>query len=237
MKIALIGYGRMGREIEAIAIDRGHTISAKISRNDPIEKAIGSDVAIEFSTPNGVINNLRGCLTLKLPVVCGTTGWKDDEDEIVSRFEKENGTLLYASNFSLGVNLFFEMNRKLAQIMSDRSYKPEIKETHHIHKLDAPSGTAISLADDLVANNAGINSWEHDPIKTNSSILPIYALRKEEVNGIHTVTYRSDDDCISMTHEAYSRKGFALGAVIAAEWLIGKTGVYGMRDILNLKNK
>lgn len=235
MRIALIGYGKMGKVIEKIARERGHQIVAALSRKDNLEEAAKADVAIEFTTPESAVNNLLGCLKMGLPVVCGTTGWDDQKPDIESKFRSKNGSLIHATNFSLGVNLFFVLNEKLAGIMNGRDYKPEISETHHIHKLDAPSGTAISLAEGLLSHHDGYEEWQlTDEEQVSEQKLPITAIRKDEVNGLHQVSYKSSEDRISIKHEAFSRSGFALGAVIAAEWLKDKKGIYSMRDVLAL---
>ncbi len=231
MKIALLGYGRMGKEIEKIALGREHSIviKADIKSSYNINDA---DVAIDFSVPNAAVSNISNCLTNNVPVISGTTGWLDAYEDMVSLCEKSEGAFLYASNFSLGVNITFEINKQLAKLMKSQSqYNVEIEEIHHTKKLDAPSGTAISLAEDII-NETNYRSWSLD--KKDDLSIPMTSKRIEAVPGTHTVLYTSDEDSISLNHTAKSRKGFALGAVIAAEWIHGKTGVFSMKDVLNI---
>ena len=231
MKVALLGYGRMGKEIEKIAIERGHTIIIKADEKSTYDIA-SADVAIDFSIPSAAVNNIANALKNNIPVISGTTGWLDDYDSIVTLCKEENGAFLYASNFSLGVNIVFEVNRQLAKLMkSQPRYKLDIEEIHHTQKLDAPSGTAISLAEGIISETKH-TSWSLDG--SGEDIIPIIAKRIEGVPGTHTVTYKSDEDTISLNHTAHSRKGFALGAVIAAEWIHGKIGVFSMKDVLNI---
>jgi len=231
MKIALLGYGRMGKEIEKIALERGHTIVIKADVDSSYDITI-ADVAIDFSIPNAAVNNISKALKNNVPVISGTTGWLDDYNTVVDLCKKTEGAFLYASNFSLGVNLAFEFNRQLARLMkSQTQYKIDIEEIHHTQKLDAPSGTAITLAEGII-NETNHTSWALD--ETGEHKIPITAKRIEGVPGTHTVTYKSNEDSISLNHTAYSRKGFALGAVIAAEWIHGKTGVFSMKDVLNI---
>ena len=229
MKIGIIGYGKMGKAIEKVAIDRGHLISFKTNNCD-INLINDVDVTIEFSTPESAFTNIKNCIDTNVPVVSGTTGWLEDLDDIKKLCDKKNGSFLYASNFSLGANLFFELNKKLAHLMSDKNqYKTSIDETHHIHKVDKPSGTAITLADDIISNsrykNWELGSSSKDKININSS-------REKEVNGVHKVVYSSENDIISIKHEALNRNGFALGAVISAEWLVNKKGCFSISDML-----
>ena len=229
MKIGIIGYGKMGKAIEKVAIDRGHLISFKTNNCD-INLINDVDVTIEFSTPESAFANIKNCIDTNVPVVSGTTGWLEDLDDIKKLCDKKNGSFLYASNFSLGANLFFELNKKLAHLMSDKNqYKTSIDETHHIHKVDKPSGTAITLADDIISNsrykNWELGSSSKDKININSS-------REKEVNGVHKVVYSSENDIISIKHEALNRNGFALGAVISAEWLVNKKGCFSISDML-----
>lgn len=229
MKIALLGYGRMGQAIEKIAIDRGHTIVAKIDKDNP-DEAYEADVAINFSIPTAAYENITSAINKKIPVVCGTTGWLDQLDEVESLCQQNEGAFLYASNFSLGVNLFFELNAKLAEMMQKQPlYTASIEEIHHTQKLDKPSGTAITLAEGIPS--AG-NVWHL--IEDNGEGVPITSIRKDEVPGTHTVTHRSEIDEISITHTAHNRTGFALGAIIAAEWIQNKKGIFSMRDVLQL---
>ena len=229
MKIALLGYGRMGQAIEKIAIDRGHTIVAKIDKDNP-DEAYEADVAINFSVPMAAYENITSAIDKKIPVVCGTTGWLDRLDEVETLCQQNEGAFLYASNFSLGVNLFFELNVKLADMMQKQPlYTASIEEIHHTQKLDKPSGTAITLAEGIPS--AG-NVWHL--VEDNGEGVPITSIRKDEVPGTHTVTHRSETDEISITHTAHNRTGFALGAVIAAEWIQDKKGIFSMRDVLQL---
>ena len=233
MKIALLGYGRMGKEIEKIALERGHSIVIKADVNTSYN-ITDADVAIDFSIPNAAVGNIANALKNKIPVISGTTGWLDEYDSMVSLCKETNGAFLYASNFSLGVNIAFEINRQLAKLMkSQTQYKLDIEEIHHTHKLDAPSGTAITLAEGII-DETDYNTWALD--SSGEGKIPITAKRIEGVPGTHTVTYTSDVDSISFNHTAHSRKGFALGAVIAAEWIHGKTGVFSMKDVLEMNN-
>ncbi len=234
MKIALLGYGRMGQVIERIAIERGHEIVLKKSRTETFEGLENADVAIDFSIPEAAVNNISACFENGIPVVSGTTGWLEHYSNVVKLCEQSNGAFIYSSNFSLGVNIFFEMNAYLAKIMSQfNQYSIAIEEIHHTKKLDAPSGTAITLADAII-NNSDYSSWGLNEAKNNDELV-IKAQRIAEVPGTHIVTYQSDIDTIEIKHEAHNREGFALGAVVAAEWLFGKNGVYSMKDVLNLK--
>ena len=232
MKIALLGYGRMGKAIEKIAEKRGHEIVAKIDKNNPLDSLNNADVAINFSVPNAALANITNALNVGIPVVCGTTGWLDHKKEVDALCNKLEGAFLYASNFSLGVNLFFELNKKLASYMQGfPEYKVEIEEIHHTQKLDAPSGTAITLAEGVI-DNSEHKQWHLDGEVPEG--FPIKALRENDVPGTHTVSYHSEIDSIEITHTAHSRTGFALGAVVAAEWILEKKGVFGMRDVLGL---
>ena len=229
MKIGIIGYGKMGKAIEKVAIDRGHLINFKTNNCD-LNLINDVDVTIEFSTPESAFTNIKNCIDSNVPVVSGTTGWLEDLDDIKKLCDKKNGSFLYASNFSLGANLFFELNKKLAHLMSDKNqYKTSIDETHHIHKLDRPSGTAITLADDIISNSRYKN-WELD--SNSKDKININSSREKEVNGVHKVVYSSENDIISIKHEALNRNGFALGAVISAEWLVNKKGCFSISDML-----
>ena len=236
MKIALLGYGKMGKSIEIIAKDRGHQISLKIDSKNfnylTIESFNEIDVAIDFSTPSTAKNNIELALKSKTPIISGTTGCLEQIEEMKNLCLVENTAFLYASNFSLGVNLFFELNKKLALLMSNhQNYEVSMKEIHHTQKLDAPSGTAISLAEQVINSQGLKKEWVLDT-KTKPEELLIEASRKNKVPGTHIVKYESDIDSITIEHEAHSREGFALGAVIAAEWLAPKKGVYTMKDVL-----
>ncbi len=233
MKIALLGYGKMGKTIEEIALERGHMITLKV--DEDIESYdltnLDADVAIDFSVPEAAFKNITTCFELGIPVVSGTTGWLDHYDKAVEVCEKHDAAFLYASNFSIGVNLFFELNEKLAEMMKNlEEYSVEVEEIHHAQKLDSPSGTAISLAQQIIANNPNKISWQLDHAENDE--IPIYAKREADVPGTHTVSYRSEIDSIEIKHTAHSRQGFAKGAVIAAEWLKGKEGIYRMQDVL-----
>lgn len=232
MKIALLGYGKMGKMIEQTAISRNHDIVLKVDVETKGFDISAADVAIDFSTPSSAFNNIRMCIENKVPVICGTTGWLDNYDEAVSLCNKNEGAFIYASNYSLGVNIFFQLNENLAQIMKNLSqYDVRIEEIHHTQKLDAPSGTAITLAEGII-NNSLKSGWKLEHASENE--IPITAKRIGAVPGTHTVSYTSNIDSIDIVHTAYNREGFALGAVVAAEWIIGKKGVFTMKDVLNL---
>lgn len=238
MNIALIGYGKMGKEIEKIAVSRGHQIKLIIDVNNPadliVENLRKCDVAIEFTIPDSAVTNYNICFEAGIPVVSGTTGWLDKKEEVIKKCNGTNGTFFYASNFSLGVNLFFELNKKLTELMATRNeYNVELTEVHHIHKLDAPSGTAISLAEDIVEILPGKTSWVNDKTPAENE-LNIKSERRGEVPGIHTIKYESEVDFIEITHSSKSRTGLALGAVLAAEYCMGKKGVLTMKDLLNI---
>ena len=231
MKIALLGYGRMGKIIERIALERGHSISHRITEDIESVDLSNTDVAIDFSIPKAAFTNIKTCIKNKLPVISGTTGWLDNYEQAVNLCEAENSAFLYASNFSIGVNLFFELNEKLAKIMDPfQNYSVEIEEIHHLQKLDAPSGTAITLAEGIIANSDKEN-WNLDVTESEKTI-PIVAKRIENVPGTHIVNYSSAVDEIEIKHTAHNRKGFAKGAVIAAEYISNKKGVFTMNDVL-----
>ena len=234
MKIALLGYGRMGKAIELIAIERGHDVVAKIDQDETYGNLSDADVAINFSIPEAAAENIKTALKINIPVVCGTTGWLNQLKEIEDFCKAKNSAFIYASNFSVGVNLFFKLNEILAKLMSShKSYQASMKEIHHIHKLDAPSGTAITLAEGIVGQSDYTQWTINKVIKEN--MLPVEVDRTGEVPGTHTIKYESSVDSITIEHEAHSRKGFALGAVIAAEWIQDKKGVFSMKDVLSLK--
>ena len=233
MKIALFGYGKMGKTIERLALERGHEIVAKIDKDNTEGELTEADVAIDFSIPSEAFNNINKCFDLNIPVVSGTTGWLNKFDEAATNCSLKNGAFIYASNYSLGVNLFFELNSQLAKMMARfKEYNVALEEIHHTQKLDAPSGTAISLAEGIIANSSKEN-WALDVTKNNNEI-PIVAKRIDKVPGTHTITYDSIVDEIEIKHTAKNRDGFALGAIIAAEWLQHKKGVYTMKDVLGL---
>ena len=236
MNIAIIGYGKMGHEIEKICRERGHTIVCTIDMNEEdkfeSEEFKSAQVAIEFSSPESALNNYRRAFAANVPVVSGTTGWLDNIDEVKQACEKEGQTFFYASNFSLGVNILFAVNKYLANIMNDfPEYNVHIEETHHIHKLDAPSGTALTIADGILESIERKKQWKLDE-QNSGDDLKINSFREGEVPGIHTIKYESEVDSIVLTHDAKSRKGFALGAVVAAEFTAGKKGFLGMKDML-----
>jgi 4-hydroxy-tetrahydrodipicolinate reductase len=232
MKLALLGYGRMGKAIEKIAEERGHQIVCKVDKELLSGSLDQADVAINFSVPSAAVENINTALKNAIPVVCGTTGWLDDYQKVTDSAIANETAFLYASNFSIGVNLFFKLNKTLAQMMTpQKEYKVAMEETHHIHKLDAPSGTAITLAEDII-NNSDATNWKLDEVGENT--ISIKSLREGEVPGTHSIKYKSPIDEISIEHKAHNRTGFALGAVIAAEWIAGKKGVYKMEDVLNL---
>jgi len=237
MNIALIGYGKMGKAIEEIAVSRGHKISVKFNGQNPLESSQlrTTDVAIEFSQPNLVVKHIKLCADGQIPIVVGTTAWGEHLQEIIDHIGKREASLIYSSNFSIGVNLFFEMNKHLARLMNDHSeYKAAITEIHHIQKIDAPSGTAMTLAKDLISNHPTYSSWKLTGQSENmeKSDLPISAIREENVSGTHIINYTSEIDTLSIIHQAHNRKGFALGAVIAAEFVYNKQGIFTMSDIL-----
>lgn len=233
MKIALFGYGKMGKTIERLALRRGHEIIAKIDIDTVDNDISNADVAIDFSIPAKAFENISRCFNTNIPIVCGTTGWLDKFEEAKDLCKTKDGAFIYASNYSLGVNIFFELNKQLAKIMAKFSdYTISLEEIHHIQKLDAPSGTAISLANDIIANTDK-NNWVLDVTKDDDSI-PIVAKRIENVPGTHMVRYNSEVDELEIKHSAKNRDGFALGAIIAAEWLQNKKGVYTMQDVLNI---
>ena len=240
MKIALVGYGKMGKTIEQIALSRGHEIVSIIDINNPddFESAAfkSADVAIEFTTPATAFDNYMKCFAANVPVVSGTTGWTARMSEIKEMCEKEGKTFFYASNFSIGVNIFFALNKYLAKVMNNfPSYDVRMTEVHHIHKLDAPSGTAITLAEGILENIDRKDRWTLETAEKaeKATDLPIHAIREGEVPGIHEIIYESDVDTISIKHDAKSRAGFALGAVVAAEFTAGKKGFLGMSDLFH----
>ena len=231
MNIALIGYGKMGQIIDKIATQRGHNIVVKLNETPKAENLAGIDVAIEFSQPEVAFENIKICLENKIPVICGTTGWLGRKQEIEQIAEQNRSAFIYSSNFSLGVNLFFALNEKLANLMRNIDcYTTQLEEIHHIHKKDAPSGTAISLAEGIMKENPKFESWKLGD--TEGDILGINAIRDGEVPGTHSVRYCSEVDEIEIKHTAFSREGFALGAVLASEWIIGKEGIFKMKDVL-----
>ena len=257
MNIIILGYGKMGHEVEQVALQRGHKIIARIDNSSELEnlKTLKSEkrsdseevVAIEFSTPATALNNIYSCFDMNIPVVCGTTAWYQHLDEVKSRCENENQALFYAPNFSIGMNIMFMLNKQLAKLSENYNYRLNLTETHHIHKLDKPSGTAVKLAEDIIENNDNYKSWELNQLTidnlqltsnneqlTIGKVLPVEAIREGDVFGIHEVKAESDCDIIQLRHEAFSRKGFATGAVIAAEFLLGKKGIFTMENLLKI---
>ncbi|MCL6461581.1 MAG: 4-hydroxy-tetrahydrodipicolinate reductase [Flavobacterium micromati] len=234
MKIALLGYGKMGQVIERIALERGHEIVLKKDENNTFEGLSLADVAIDFSIPTAAVTNISSCFNNNVPVISGTTGWLEHYDEMVALCKATKGAFISSSNFSLGVNVFFEINEYLAKIMSKfDSYSVTMEEIHHTQKLDAPSGTAISLVKGVIENSSYTNWTLEIP---DSNQIHIEAKRIENIPGTHTVRYNSPVDAIEIKHTAHNREGFALGAIIAAEWLVGKQGVYTMKDVLELQS-
>lgn len=235
MKIALFGYGKMGKEIEQIALQRGHEIVLKIKGTEEYDIS-QADIAIDFSIPNAALSNIVSCFRNNVPVISGTTGWLDDFDKAIDVCKENNGSFIYASNFSIGVNIFFELNKQLAKMMnSQKEYSINVEEIHHTKKLDTPSGTAITLAEGII-NNTSKRDWQLKERQTqiNAGTIPIEAKRILDVPGTHIISYESQIDSIEIKHTAHNRKGFALGAVIAAEWLNNKIGIYTMKDVLNI---
>jgi 4-hydroxy-tetrahydrodipicolinate reductase len=236
MKIALIGYGKMGQEIEKLAEKRGHEIIIVLDSledwdNDE-QNLAEADVAIDFSTPISVVENIYHCFDANVPMVIGTTGWLDDLEKVKHDCISRKQSLFFAPNFSIGVNLFFDLNRSLARLMSKwEDYQVSIEETHHIHKQDSPSGTAIVLANDIIRNTERKEKWVREEVE-NPEELGIKSYRTDNVPGTHIVRYESEEDCIEIIHTAKSRRGFALGAIMAAEWLVGKKGFFDMKNLL-----
>lgn len=239
MNIALIGYGKMGKAIEAVALDRGHRIGLKInSANIDAFTEVNlqqCDVAIEFTNPHSAVYNIEKCFKAGIPVVCGSTGWLEHWEIVQRSCEKYNGTLVYASNFSIGVNLFFELNKKLAALMNEQpGYDVQVTEIHHTQKKDAPSGTAITIAEQILATIKRKENWVNHTA-ANSSELEIISKRIDPAPGTHTVTYSSAIDDIAITHTAHNRTGFAGGAILAATFIAGKKGIFTMKDVLSLQ--
>jgi 4-hydroxy-tetrahydrodipicolinate reductase len=238
MKIAIIGYGRMGKMIEEAAVAKGHTVGLIIDLNNQadltVQNLTGHDVAIEFTTPSAACQNITVCFDADIPVVCGTTGWLDRIPGIKERCLSENHAFVYSSNFSIGVNILFHINSHLAKLIDPYDqYKPSIEEIHHTKKLDSPSGTAISLAQQIMNEINRFKNWKLTETP-DSQTLPIKALRADDITGIHEVIYESDVDTISIKHSAKSRKGFVQGIMMAAEFIVNKKGFYTMEDVLGL---
>ncbi|MBT9483385.1 dihydrodipicolinate reductase C-terminal domain-containing protein [Sediminibacterium sp.] len=239
MKIALIGYGKMGKAIEAIAVEQHHEIVLKIDVNNAAEftaeKLALADVAIEFTGPHSAVENIMKCLSFSIPVVSGSTGWLENWDKVANYCREQNGTLIYSSNYSIGVNLFFEVNKFLAGLMEQYpSYDVMLKEIHHTQKKDAPSGTAITLAEQVLQNLSRKTSWTNEPVASNSNLLEIQSERIDPAPGTHHVKYTSSIDDIEIIHTAHNRTGFAGGAVTAAQFAVGKKGIYTMKEVLGL---
>ncbi|MFN5937442.1 MAG: 4-hydroxy-tetrahydrodipicolinate reductase [Sphingobacteriales bacterium] len=239
MNIALIGYGKMGKIIEQIAIERGHSVNLKIDLHNvnefTPENLRKSDVAIEFTGPHSAYENLMKCLEAGIPVVCGSTGWLEQYDAVADFCKKKDGALLYASNFSVGVNLFFELNRVLAEMMATQdNYDVSITEIHHTQKKDAPSGTAITLAEQILQQIKRKSNWVNEK-PSSSTELFIESIREDPAPGTHSVVYQSSIDDIEIKHTAHNRNGFATGAVMAAEFIFGKRGIFSMKDVLSIR--
>jgi 4-hydroxy-tetrahydrodipicolinate reductase len=236
MKIAILGYGKMGKAIEKIALNRGHEIVLKIHRENQeqcnLQNLNQADVVIDFSIPDSAKANILLAVDANTPIISGTTGWLDDYDEVADYCREKDSAFLYASNFSLGVNLFFELNKNLAKLMNSHDqYQIDMTEIHHTQKLDAPSGTAISLAEQIMAENTLKKNWVLDSESSEGNI-NIDAIREGGVPGTHVVNYKSEIDTITIKHEAHSREGFAFGAIIASEWILNRKGVFSMHDVL-----
>lgn len=242
MKVLLIGYGKMGQTIEKIAISKGHEVVGKIDKDNLSDLANFNsdqvDVAIEFTQPSSAVNNLKTCFTNGIPVVCGTTGWLEHLAEVEGTCKSNEGAFFYASNFSIGVNIFFHLNKYLAKMMNSQTqYEMDIEETHHIHKKDEPSGTAITIAEGVLDNIKRKEAWklEEEGTELSEKEIGITSYRIDEVPGTHQVSYSSEIDSIEISHAAHSREGFAQGAVMAAEWLVGKKGIFGMDDMIDFR--
>ncbi|MCB0453942.1 MAG: 4-hydroxy-tetrahydrodipicolinate reductase [Aequorivita sp.] len=234
MKIALLGYGKMGKTIEKLALEKGHTIVFKSTSDSEKGFFDEADAAIEFSSPESAVKNISRALEAGIPIVCGTTGWLEKHDEMVKLCEKRNGSFIYASNFSVGVNLFFSINDYVAKLMAPwKEYNVSVEEIHHLQKKDAPSGTAITIAEGIL-KHSDKKDWKLNTSEENS--LNITAKREEDVKGTHTVSYNSSIDTISLKHEAHSREGFALGAILAAEFLKDKKGIFTMKNVLGIED-
>jgi len=239
MKIAIIGYGKMGKMIEETSIEKGHQIGLIVDLENLADltpqNLSGHDAAIEFTTPEAAFHNINACFDAQIPVVSGTTGWLNKIEQVWARCLKENQTLVYASNFSIGVNILFAINRYLARIMNKHNkYNPRIEEIHHIKKLDAPSGTAISLAQEILEEISRYDDWKLTD-QPDEKTIPVRAVRANNIPGIHEIYYESDFDILSIRHSAKSRKGFAIGAILAAEFIRDKKGIFSMEEVLNLK--
>jgi 4-hydroxy-tetrahydrodipicolinate reductase len=238
MNIGLIGYGQMGKAVETAALKRGHTIVFRIDENNlgdfTKETLRKADLVLEFTGPHTAFDNITGVLKAGVPVVSGSTGWLSRLEDVTKCCQENDGAFFYASNFSLGVNILFALNRNLARIMSNYpGYSARIEEIHHIRKKDSPSGTALVLAEDIITNHGNYDGWSDELVPPTGKI-PVTSIREGEVTGTHEVRYVSMDDVLSIRHEAFSRNGLATGAVLAAEFLIGKKGIFGMKDLLGI---
>jgi len=233
MKIALLGYGKMGKIVEKLAIKKGYTIVSRINQYSSKEEILKADIAIEFSTPQAAVSNIKFCLENDIPIVSGTTGWLVHYDKMIKLCENRNGSFIYASNFSIGVNLFFYINEYVSNLIEPwKDYQVSIEEVHHNQKLDIPSGTAVTLAEGIIRNSEKKN-WELNG--KDAENINITAKRINDIKGTHIINYNSNIDTISIKHEAHSRDGFALGAILAAEWLADKKGIFTMKDVLQIK--
>ena len=237
LKVGLLGYGKMGQAIESIALEKGMDIVWRITKANRHELTNARiqevDVVIEFSRPESAFDNVMQCLESGIPVVCGSTGWQDRLGQAQSFCQQQQGAMIWASNFSIGVNLFFAINQYVAKMMAARAeYSPHVTEIHHIHKLDAPSGTAVTILDQLLASMNQYDGWQLEPAASDAGKISVTAIREGEVPGTHQVRWSSSTDEIIITHKAQSRQGFAMGAVLAAQWIVGKQGVFGMEDVI-----
>ncbi len=232
MNVLIIGYGKMGREIESMLLSNGHQIAGIVDNENERNRFQGhADVAIEFSVPEACVSNFYWCFERNIPVVTGTTGWYSQLNKVTEQCLKHHASFLWGSNFSPGMNIMFMLNKNLAKWMNHfPDYKPEIFEVHHIHKKDRPSGTALTIADDLIRNSTRLTEWKADEQNPTSEQLPVNVMREGEVKGIHEVIYKGTDDIVSIKHVALSRRGFASGAIMAARWLVGKKGVFSFHD-------
>ena len=233
MKIALLGYGKMGKIVEKLAVKKGHTIVSRINQYSSKAEILKADIAIEFSTPQAAVSNIKFCLENDIPIVSGTTGWLAHYDKMIKLCENRNGSFIYASNFSIGVNLFFSINEYVSNLMESwKDYQVSIEEVHHNQKQDIPSGTAVTLAEEIIRNSDKKN-WELNGTEVEN--INITAKRINDIKGTHIINYDSNIDTILIKHEAHSRDGFALGAILAAEWLVDKKGIFTMKDVLQIK--
>jgi 4-hydroxy-tetrahydrodipicolinate reductase len=238
MKIAIIGYGKMGKTIADLASEMGHEIVLKATSTSPATEnnLTGCDVAIEFTNPDSAVDNYRLCLENDIPVVTGSTGWNDQKEAVAKMVKDTKGRFFFASNFSIGVNIFFQINQQLARLMnSQKDYQPSVEEWHHIHKKDAPSGTAVTIAEQMIEALDNKSNWKLDENGPGAKDISIKAYREGEIFGTHRVSYKSEIDDLTIEHKAHSRQGFAKGAILAAEWIVNQpSGSYGMSDLLKI---